>query len=169
MGHKNNRYSLAIEARLKKEEVMNKFRRSGFTLIEVLIVVVIMAVLAATIIPQFSASTDDAKDSSLRFNMHTLRSQIELYKIHHNTYPAISDGKLPQLTSATNAGGTVGTGDSFPYGPYIADELPGNPYNNNDNTVVAGDGSAVVEGGAGWQYNAATGGIWPNSTEYFAE
>jgi general secretion pathway protein G len=42
----------------------------GFTLIEVLIVVVIMAILAGTIIPQFAASTDDAKASALKFNLH---------------------------------------------------------------------------------------------------
>ena len=148
---------------------MNKNRRSGFTLIEVLIVVVIMAVLAATIIPQFAASTKDAKDSSLLFNMHTLRSQIELYKIHHSAYPAITAGALPQLTSATNISGTPGAaGDAFPFGPYISDELPNNPY-NNDNTVVAGDGTARVGTTGGWQYNATTGDVWPNHAEYFAE
>ena len=81
---------------------MGTNRRRGFTLIEVLIVVVIMAVLAATIIPQFSSSTRDAKDSALEFNTHTMRSQIELYKVHHNSnYPdQIGDstnGYLPQL------------------------------------------------------------------------
>ena len=40
---------------------MNSRRPSGFTLVEILIVVVIMAVLAATIIPQFSSATNDAK------------------------------------------------------------------------------------------------------------
>ncbi len=48
-------------------------RRNAFTLIEVLIVVIIMAVLAATIIPQFSSSTTDAKISSLKFNLAALR------------------------------------------------------------------------------------------------
>jgi len=71
-------------------------RRNAFTLIEVLIVVIIMAVLAATIIPQFTTSTKDAKDSTLKFNMHTLRSQIELYKLHHL-------GKYPdEIGDATN-------------------------------------------------------------------
>ena len=53
---------------------------SAFTLIEVLIVVVIMAILAATIIPQFTDSTKDAKASTATFNLHTLRAQIELYR-----------------------------------------------------------------------------------------
>ena len=146
---------------------MSKARCRGFTLIEVLIVVVIMAVLAATIIPQFSASTDDAKTSSQQFNMHTLRSQIEMYRIHHSAYPDINAGALSQLTLATSAAGTTGTGDGFPFGPYITGELPNNPY-NSDNTVVAGTGAAVVAGGAGWQYDVNTGGIWPNNAEYFA-
>ncbi len=61
-----------------------QLKRGGFTLIEVLIVVVMMAVLAATIIPQFASSTDDAKSSALKFNLHALRSQIEMYKLQHN-------------------------------------------------------------------------------------
>src|SRR6476659_1356734 len=60
-------------------------RRSAFTLIEVLIVVVIMAILAATIIPQFTDSTKDAKQSTVRFNVHTLRSQIELYRTQRHS------------------------------------------------------------------------------------
>ena len=136
-------------------------RRSAFTLIEVLIGVVIMAVLAATIIPQFSSSTKDAQESSLKFNQHTMRSQIELYKVHHfGVYPAITGNSLPQLTSATNASGVTGAaGEAFPYGPYM-EEIPPNPF-NDDNTVVAGAGAAG-DGSSGWQYDVNTGGIWPN-------
>ena len=71
---------------------MARNRRNAFTLIEVLIVVIIMAVLAATIIPQFSSSTNDAKLSSVKFNLHTIRSQIEMYKVHHS-------GGLPALAT----------------------------------------------------------------------
>ena len=138
-------------------------RRSAFTLIEVLIVVVIMAVLAATIIPQFSSSTKDAQESSLKFNQHTMRSQIELYKVHHyGSYPAITGNSLPQLVNPTNAAGTTGAaGPDFPYGPYM-DEIPPNPF-SDDNSIVAGTGLAG-DGTSGWQYDVNTGGIWPNHT-----
>jgi general secretion pathway protein G len=140
-------------------------RRRAFTLIEVLIVVVIMAVLAATIIPQFSSSTQDAKESQLKFNVHTLRSQIELYRVHHlGSYPAITAGELPQLTGETDALGNVNGGASdpttYPYGPYVDGELPKNPFNDL-NTVVAGTGAAG-DGSSGWQYDVNSGGIWPN-------
>jgi general secretion pathway protein G len=57
--------------------------RAGFTLIEISIVVAISAVIAAVVLPQFTTSTDDAKDSSVRQNLHVLRLQIELYKLNH--------------------------------------------------------------------------------------
>src|SRR5688500_10126889 len=96
-------------------------RPSGFTLVEVLIVVVIMAILAATIIPQFSDSTRDAKVSTTVFNLHTLRSQIELYKTQHNGIVPAST--LVELTVSTDQDGNQGTGANFPYGPYIR-EIP---------------------------------------------
>ena len=149
-------------------------RRSAFTLIEVLIVVVIMAVLAATIIPQFSESTLDAKESALRFNMHTLRSQIEMYRMHHlGVYPAITDDSLPQLVKATNVSGTPGAaGPSFPYGPYVQHELPANPFDGkNKVTAVAAAGAkpaAVVGALGGWQYDVSNGAIWPNDAKGIA-
>lgn len=147
-------------------------RRNAFTLIEVLIVVIIMAVLAATIIPQFSSSTTDAKDSSLKFNLHTLRSQIEMYKVHHS-------GKLPllatftdQMTKATDISGATGTGATFIYGPYFQGLVPTNPFNNSNALVAStatteAEAKAAVAGTEGWQYNATTGGIYPNCAEYY--
>ena len=144
-------------------------RRAAFTLIEVLIVVIIMAVLAATIIPQFSSSTQDAKESSLKFNLHTIRSQIEMYRLHHNGKLPSFDNFVKQMTEKSDVNGTQ-TGTLL-YGPYIQGEIPRNPFNASNVIVkVAAAGTeptTVVSGGAGWQYDETTGGFYPNNSEYF--
>lgn len=144
-------------------------KRGGFTLVEVLIVVVIMSILAATIIPQFSNSTKDAKDNTAKFNLHTIRSQIELYKSQH-------DGKVPsatlvELTSKTNAAGTVGTTSAFAYGPYLQ-ELPTNPYTNSAKISTAATNPPTAASGAadaGWLYHSASGMIWIDNDTLLTE
>ena len=82
------------------------FRQRGFTLIEVLIVVVIVSVLAAVIIPQFTDCSNDAKSSTLKHNLYTMRAQIEMYKCSHGgTVPTLQNSTLAQLISATDATG----------------------------------------------------------------
>ena len=143
-------------------------RRSAFTLIEVLIVVIIMAVLAATIIPQFSSSTNDAKNSSVVFNLHTIRSQIEMYKTHHS-------GKVPalatfaaQMTSPTDVNGsTTGTTATLIYGPYFQGQIPANPFNGSNTLVAVATAGTAPTGPvgttAGWQYDVSNGNFYPNS------
>lgn len=149
---------------------MSKSHRIAFTLIEVLIVVIIMAVLAATIIPQFSSSTNDAKESSMKFNLHTLRSQIEMYKVHHaGTKPLLATFE-DQMTKPTSITGTT-TGSDLDYGPYIQGEIPANPFNNSAALVAVTtpgtEPAAIVAGGAGWQYDESTGDFYPNNAEYY--
>jgi len=146
----------------------NRYRQA-FTLIEVLIVVIIMAVLAATIIPQFSTSTEDAKTGQLEFNLHAMKAQLQMYRMHHNgNYPTLA--KFPeQMTQASNIDGDA-TGLT-PYGPYITDDIPANAYNGSNALVaVAAAGTkpvAVVAGGAGWQYDESNGGIYANNEEAY--
>jgi prepilin-type N-terminal cleavage/methylation domain-containing protein len=145
-------------------------RRSAFTLVEVLIVVVIMAILAAAIIPQFTDSTKDAKSSTVQFNLSTLRSQIQLYRTQHNgTNPGAT---LVELTQTTNAAGTAGSGANFPFGPYLR-EIPANPITNSkavksitNDPAAAGD---VTSGGAGWLYNATSGNVWIDHADHYTK
>ena len=60
-------------------------RRRGFTLIEILIVVVILGILAAIVIPQFTNASQDAQVSAVKSQLQTIRSQVELYRIKNGS------------------------------------------------------------------------------------
>jgi general secretion pathway protein G len=147
--------------------------RRGFTLIEVLIVVIIMAVLAGVLIPQFSNTADDAKESTLKHSLHTLQSQIALYCMdHQEQYPTLQNDGLPQLMQATDRTGKAGPpGSDYPFGPYLVGELPRNPFDNSNKvTAVAAPGqkpTAAVGALGGWQYDASNGTLWPNHPAYY--
>ena len=150
---------------------MRRNRRNAFTLIEVLIVVIIMAILAATIIPQFSSSTTDAKAGQLKFNLQTMRTLIELYKNHHNGTLLPTLAKFAdQMTKPTDISGST-SGTNLVYGPYVQGQIAANPFNFNNTVVaVATAGTVptgVVAGGAGWQYDETTGGFYANNAEAY--
>jgi general secretion pathway protein G len=152
----------------------------GFTLVEILIVVIILAVLAGMIIPQFSSSTEEAKLSTLRADLATLRSSTELYYHQHNSiYPgAVASGYgtssteaeylVDQLTLYTDVAGTaVSVKDAaHKYGPYLKKGLPANPF--DDSSVMAVDVAqadlslAAPDGSGGWMFFALTGQLFAN-------
>ena len=66
--------------------------RKGFTLVEILIVVIILGILAAIVIPQFTNASEDARKGNMKSQLQTLRSQIELFKLQHR------DSAPPQAT-----------------------------------------------------------------------
>ena len=126
---------------------MNRSRK-GFTLVEILIVVIILGILAAIVVPQFTEASSDAKLSNLTTNLQSVRAQLELYRLHHNgSYPTnITDG----LTKKTTSAGVVDAAGA--YGPYMQ-QFPANPFIDDADDAVKTDGVA----GSGWNYTAATG------------
>lgn len=151
-------------------------RRAGFTLVEVLIVVVILGILAATVLPQFTSSNDDARESVLVQDLQTLRSQIQLYKFQHDgKFPADSstdpDDFRDSLLLSSDKDGTTGAVGTKPLGPYLIGSLPPNPFTGGRGVMIvtdvagttpdetAKDGTETV----GWIYNPATGQIKGNN------
>jgi prepilin-type N-terminal cleavage/methylation domain-containing protein len=128
-----------------------RFKQRGFTLVELLIVVIILAILAAIVVPQFGSSTEDARVATLKSDLANLRDAIELYYHQHNgNYPGAikNDGSGPvgtaaeaatafveQLTQYTDKSGAVQpTKDAtHRFGPYIkTNALPPNPFSMDE-------------------------------------
>lgn len=136
--------------------------KRGFTLVEILIVVVILGILAAIVIPQFTQASTEAKENSLCSDLQTLRSQIELFKCQHNDLlPRLATFEEEMVYTSqidrTASTSKVRTG-LFQFGPYL-ERLPENPFTQLD-TVVGADAGA---NGAGWVYDQTTGEIKANS------
>ena len=157
------------------------YASKGFTLVELLIVVIILAILAAIIIPQFSGATDDAEQAAYDTNIANIRAAIDLYRQQHNEYPGavIATGGtcvngvavvgavgepafLAQLRNYTNAAGEACTGtdpNEFKYGPYLKDDLPVNPKGTTNTLTVVTTGVLGLTSGStgGWRFDSVTG------------
>ncbi len=141
--------------------------KKGFTLVEILIVVVILGILAAIVIPQFTGASTEAKLSSLVSDLQSMRSQVELYKLQHNegipTWTLAADpgtGEMVNgLTGTTDVYGALATaGDPNTYGPYLM-KMPLNQFNNLDTIDVDG---TIGDSSAGWEYRSLDGMIFPD-------
>ena len=129
-------------------------KKSGFTLVEVLWVIMFLGLLAAIVVPQFADATDDAKMSNLMKNLQQVRSQLQLYQLEHNgVYPTDISA---QLTSRTDQDGTINPVGVF--GPYLK-FFPDNRY-IDDPTKSDATGGAP---GDGWNYDSTTGQFNANS------
>lgn len=144
----------------------------GFTLVELLIVVIILAVLAAIVVPQFGSSTAEAKQSALQSTLTQMRNAIELYYHQHGAvYPGFNkaaDGTasaaidyapsfIAQLTKYTEVSGKVSDTKTAAakYGPYLKSaSLPLNSIDDK-NTLTPNDTGDLTAQGDG-----TTGGWW---------
>jgi general secretion pathway protein G len=156
-------------------------KQAGFTLVELLIVVIILGILAAIVLPQFASTTDDAKTAALDTDLSGLRSAIELYYQQHGAYPsAATDGTgantpaafTSQLTKYSSAAGLVSnTKDTtFKFGPYLKKGIPTEPISGSATVeiVTAGTLGMTATGAAtgGWKFDNKTGQLIANMTDH---
>ena len=169
----------------------------GFTLVELLVVVIILATLAALVVPSFGASGEDAKVSALRTDLSRLRRVVGRYAAEHGgRVPGAvqpGDGRTPppngascrnavlsQLFRYTDARGVASNtpGGAFRYGPYITKgQLPANPFMTGDAAaailcdLVTTDLSATptADGTTGWKLYVVTGRLVPNDATVLSD
>ncbi len=132
-----------------------KNKAKGFTLVEILIVVVILGILAAIVVPQFTNAANEARTGNVATQVSTIENQLELWA-------ARNSGSYPDLV-------TDGWGDSSTSGTMIGDsylkELPVNPFTGSSsvvaNTSFDSDVSVyeIADSTDGWAYDRATGNI----------
>lgn len=130
-------------------------KEKGFTLIELMIVISIIALLAAVALPKFSSATNDAKVANVRSQLAGLRTAIQMYNARYQVYPTVgaspanvwqATGYINGATTATGTGAVAATGGRWfgvdpanPSGSGVYDKytLPGIPLGAN----VAGFGN----------------------------
>jgi general secretion pathway protein G len=125
--------------------------RKAFTLIEIMVVVLILAILAALIVPRLISRTSDAKIAKAKADIATLSGLLNQYRIDNDKFPTTEEG-LEALTvqpsSATNWKGPYTTKDISldPWGnPYVY-QCPGP---NGQDFLITCYGSDGAPGGDG--------------------
>lgn len=141
-------------------------KASGFTLIEIMVVIVILGILAALVVPKFMSEPEKAKIVKTKMDIRALESALEMYKLDNGVYPTTDQGLRALVTQPTSSP----VPSNWKSGGYIKD-LPKDPWNNPYqylNPGVHGE-IDIFSYGPGGQ-SAATGtqstviGNWSTST-----
>jgi general secretion pathway protein G len=149
----------------------------GFSLVEILIVVVILGILAAIAVPKLSNASLISRENTLKEDLRFLRTQIGVYATQHRDvfpgFPAGDPNATPtadtfvnQLTGFSDSGGNLGTdhSDVYKWGPYLS-KMPENPVTGMATIKVLAPGDAFTpDATTGWLYQPSTGTIEPNLT-----
>jgi prepilin-type N-terminal cleavage/methylation domain-containing protein len=131
--------------------IRTQLGNGGFTLIELVIIIVVLGIIAAIAVPKYQNIATEAKESSCKGALGGLRSGINIWyaneaaKGNTPTYPPIDSLR------------TVGV--------VMEQALPTNPYQPDagDSIVTGVTKGTIVGTRGGWAYRASTGEIWPNT------
>lgn len=140
--------------------------QQGFTLIEIMVVVVIIGVLGAIVVPQFMSRPDQAKVTAARVDVQAIATALEMYRLDNFNYPSTQQGlealsKRPSGMPTARNWNPQGYLKSLPVDPW------GTPYQYINPGVQSVDGSYDLysmgsDGVAGGEGHAADIGNWGN-------
>ncbi len=136
-------------------------RHAGFTLIEIMVVVVIMGVLAALLVPRLMGRTEDARILAAKQDIATLMQALKLYRLDNQRYPTTEQGLQALIARPTNGPQAA----NWKTGGYI-DRLNKDPWGNPYQYASPGTRSDVdifsygADGQPGGSGNDADIGSW---------
>ena len=138
-------------ARLRRRQSVLKDREAGFTLIELLIVIVILGILAAIVVPQFSTATSDSQQTAMTDQVVKLRRVLAVYYVRNgNVYPSIvaGDGTWGELLTP---------GNGYMRTPPINVWVGGA---NSKTIVIRNTPDVAYQPGYGWNFDPVSGNLW---------
>jgi general secretion pathway protein G len=126
-------------ARMK--DMREKMRRSqgGFTLIELMVVILIIGLLATIVVQSLKGATDKAKRVKAEADISEIKTALDRYYLDVGSYPSSEQG-LQSLVSAPNTGNVSQGGGDY-QGPYL-EKIPPDPWGNQ--YVYQSDGNSYV-------------------------
>ena len=116
-------FASAFAEPISAVRIRSRGRSRGFTLIELMVVLVIIGVLAALIVPNVLSRTDDARVTAARTDINNLVQALKLYRLDNQRYPSAEQG-LQALVQRPTAGAVPPN-----WKPYL-DKLPNDPWGN---------------------------------------
>ena len=139
------------------KRIQHMRRKKGFTLIELIAVIVVLAILAGVALPKYFDYADDAKRSATKGALGGVRAAIANWYANE----AITSGtpSYPSFNDLTTQG-TV-----------LEEPIPENPYNNSSDVrnangeYNANNDAQATSGNAGWAYDPSAGKFWANTTD----
>jgi len=124
--------------------------QKGFTLLEIIVVVAIIAILAAYIAPKITGRVDDARISKTKSDIRVLESSLELYKLDNFSYPSSDQGLKALITKPSGSntknwreGGYIKKLNKDPWGNAYQYQFPGS---NGEFDVFSTGADAAVGG-----------------------
>ncbi|GHS90457.1 type II secretion system protein G [Synergistales bacterium] len=114
---------------MEKRKILSRTlkRRAGFTLIEIMVVVVIVGLLAAIVVPNVVSRAEEARRTTARTQIESIASSIEMYRLHNGNYPTTQQG-LDALVKKPTAAPIPKKYPNEPYMKSIPDDPWGYPY-----------------------------------------